>query len=516
MPKSNIMLIWNEREIANEVKRIIESKDNEYKVFIGGDTKTDTSLTVPGTIIEELKLCDQAIVLIEGRFNNITNPNVMYELGYAISVYGIERTSIYLIGCKTNELPSDMMGIWCSSIIKIENIVDSLTEEQISVLTTFKQNESQQNEKMGELFTSVCKKTNYFHGAADAVCKHFLKKSHLFKINKMDIIVHYYKYRELLINIKKNTPSSYFSFKCSEQDLSFFLLFFVQGAYFHDDYNDLKIFIQELDRERDTLCEILQYSIDFSLNAIDFFSNIKANRKRNTSFSHQLDKHTFYRVKKNLNQLRDDTLDYCECSDENKEYYLWLITSIDEILQYLFLVRAFSTTDSDEQEALFKLVIESAKNCHEGCEKIKTHSESFLSFDRNAFSRDKDFLYLFEAYIYRNMSNVYKQQEARELFHETLINSFEFRKKLFFSYCNRIEIPDSFERNLKMEYYLSWYECKKYLYSDTLPEEKRFHEQIDENGIREFLRKEKLYDKKMKYYSRRIEELIKSTKQGIE
>ena len=499
MPKSNVFIIWNEREIADEVKRRIESEDPEYRVFIGGDTGTDTSLTVPGTIIEELKQCDQAIALIDGRYRNVTNPNVMYELGFAISIYGLERTSIFLIGCTPDDLPSDMKGLWMKSIIPVKSIDDSLTAAQRGYVELLEKSDDVFLERLIKSYVAECRKSNYFADAAKKASKKFLDNNHAFKTEKMKIILRYYRYRELLTNWSQSP--SLLRYRCSEKDLSFFLLFFVQAAEFYDDYKDLRSAIQRINKYRASLCQMLQDSIDFSLAFLDFFLSIKSNENEELDFNYQLDEDTFFRVRNRLTALKKNYEDRRsgEKDRDDLEFSRWLIVSVDEILPYLYLVRANSTDDLDAQRELFQKVIDCAKACEQKCEEIRKQKNK----------NDQNILNLFQAYNYRNLSSALIRLGRNSEAKEAIRKSYDLRCWLYQSYCNDPTVPDAIERVLKMEYFLSWYECKTYL-DEAGSEEEGFHEPMIAKEVERFLRKEQFYDKRIRFYTDRIKKLVET------
>lgn len=497
MPKSNVFVIWNERELAEAVKKGIEATDPEYRVFIGGDTGTDTGLTVPGTIIEELKQCDQAIALIDGRYKNVTNPNVMFELGYAISIYGLERTAIYLIGASPDALPSDLKGLWLKSIIPVERIDDSLTDAQRLSIESLLESDERLKQELVSLHNAECRKRNYFNNAAGIVCRSFLDGDASFRTEKMKILVQYFRYRELVTNWSRSP--SLMRHKCSEKDLAFFLLFLVQGAEFYDDFMDLRTAIRQINASRDALCGMLQDSVDFALSFLDFFINIRAHDQKDTGVRYQLDEHAYYRVLKVFRGLKAHYEHAQPADADNREYARWLMASVDEVLPYVHLVRANSVYDAAEREALFRRAAEAAECSIQRCSELGKRRDE----------RDQNILNLFQAYNYRNMASAQIRLGDPAQAAAAIRRSLEFRRRLYDRYCNNPLVPDIVERNLKMEYYLSWYECRKHL-ADAGTEEERFHEPLDKKDIEHFLKKERYYDKRMRFYTERIRKLVEA------
>ena len=506
MAKSNVFVIWNEYSIADEVKKLIQASDSGYRVFVGGNTRKATSMTLPATVVKELKRCDQAVALIDGRYNSVQNSNVMYELGYAISLYGHKKTSIYLIGCSVDDLPSDLKGLWIDSIIPVESIDDSLEENQKTIIEQMEQSEELSIQKLADLSREECKKRNYYLKAAKKVSDDFLNKDSSFSTPKMKIIVNYYRYRELIIDWVQKP--SLFRYTCSEKDMAFFLLFLTQGANFYDDYIDLREAVQSIRRSSTSLCNMLRAAIRYSLNYLDFFLNIKP-KSGNPDFHYQLDSHTYYRVLNNLVELKGEFKNSDNNGTDHSEFSQWLVASIDEILPYLTLVRAHSVESMEEKNQLLNMVIEYCKTFINTAEELKKQMEQ-----KQTEELDNSILSLFLAYNYRNLFCAYKALEHKEDAKNALKKSYELRKDLYELFCNKMAIPDIFERNLKMEYYLSWYESKMYLNNEEL-EENKFHEAIDNEELKRFLEKEQFYDKRMKFYTVKIEDLIKQNEEYV-
>ena len=493
MPRSNIFVIWNEKEIADKVKEGIEARIPDYRVVVGGETRG--RMTIPETIVEEMRSCDRAIVLIEGHYKDPKNSNVMYELGYAISIYGYERTSIFLIGQSADWGPSDIRGTWLAGAIQFDSVDDSLTGEQKKCIEKIKLSDDRLKQNLAEQCIKECKKSNYFNNAAKLVCDRFLRLDFSFKTKKIDILLHYYGFRELITDWGKSPTLT--RFKCSEKDLSIFLLFFVQGAEFYDDYKDLREEIRKINRTRRSLCEMLQDSIAYSLNFLDFFLRIMPNDP-DSDARYQLDLASFNRVVKNFTDLKQKYENKLTGSidNEEREFSHWLLVSIDEILPYVHLVRACSVKKAEDRDKLLNEVIGYGKGFISRCEEL----EKIIDKD------DQGILELLQAYNYRNLSTAFGKLKMNSEAKEASKESYDLRKHLYVQYCNKTEVPDSIERFLKMEYFLAWHEYQKYSKAAD-PEAEDFYEPPIQDDLEHFLNKERFYDKRMKFYLDKIKEL---------
>ena len=105
--KDRVFIAWSgSSEIALKVKRALEDKN--YKCFIGGNEANDSNFASVGdTVLQQIKSCNQAIVIFQKRSDGHISNNLFFELGYALASYG--QTKVHCVRPKNEvlTLPSD-------------------------------------------------------------------------------------------------------------------------------------------------------------------------------------------------------------------------------------------------------------------------------------------------------------------------------------------------------------------------------------------------------------------------
>ena len=125
---SKVFIAWSGNlETAKKLGEYI-SKRAGYEAIVGGNLHDLKSNYVGGTIIEQMKKCDQGILLIQKNDASALSANLMFEWGYLLAKLNANKIHNYLINLEPNDsaLPSDLHGVWSYSL-KTEN----LTEEEI-------------------------------------------------------------------------------------------------------------------------------------------------------------------------------------------------------------------------------------------------------------------------------------------------------------------------------------------------------------------------------------------------
>ena len=148
MRNSRVFIGWSgpdNQEIARKVSNRLS--ESGFSSIIGGEWKA--SLTVSEEIIDQMNVCDFAIVLIEKEIRRNKqdeivsmgfNPNVMMELGYMLrKVSDHQRIRRVLLNLDPSELPSDLQGAWTLKVEKPdyekddaearERVLNSVTEK---------------------------------------------------------------------------------------------------------------------------------------------------------------------------------------------------------------------------------------------------------------------------------------------------------------------------------------------------------------------------------------------------
>lgn len=80
--KDRVFIIWSgSNEVAMNVKTIMESEGN-YVCSIGGNSDNDSTFSSIGdTVIQQIKNCNQAIVIFENRSDGKVSNNLFSNSG---------------------------------------------------------------------------------------------------------------------------------------------------------------------------------------------------------------------------------------------------------------------------------------------------------------------------------------------------------------------------------------------------------------------------------------------------
>ena len=90
--KDKVFIAWSgSNSVALKVKSILERKYN-YGCSIGGNAENNSKFSSVGdTVIQQIKSCNQAIVIFQNRKDGKVSNNLFFELGYVMAMYGMKR-----------------------------------------------------------------------------------------------------------------------------------------------------------------------------------------------------------------------------------------------------------------------------------------------------------------------------------------------------------------------------------------------------------------------------------------
>ncbi len=106
--KDKVFIAWSgSNSIALEVKRLLE-KDYNYVCSIGGNSDNSSKFSSVGdTVIQQIKSCNQAIVIFQNRKDGAVSNNLFFELGYVMAMYGMKKVHCVKRANEDVVLPSD-------------------------------------------------------------------------------------------------------------------------------------------------------------------------------------------------------------------------------------------------------------------------------------------------------------------------------------------------------------------------------------------------------------------------
>ena len=141
--KDRVFIAWSgTSELALRVKHILENRCN-YKCFIGGNGTNDSNFASVGdTVLQQIKSCNQAIIIFQKRGDGLISNNLFFELGYALASYGLTKVHCVKLANEDLMLPSDFDNSFVEPIddtdtdTLVEGIVNYfLARQKLSVNT---------------------------------------------------------------------------------------------------------------------------------------------------------------------------------------------------------------------------------------------------------------------------------------------------------------------------------------------------------------------------------------------
>lgn len=419
---SKVFIAWSGNlELAKKLRGKIGEMPG-YQALVGGNLHELNSNFVGGTIIEQMKQCDQAILLIQkNKQTNALSANTMFEWGYLLAKLKADRVHNYFIDLQPNDaaVPSDLHGLWSHTVT-----TEGKTEEQI----------------------------------ADELCGQFFASQRELRSNKMSLIMNR---AETLENVRKHNADPV----CSNYEMAQYLIALMYSANIYLDTRDETLAcLQDFQRnlsENARQSKELVLSLKIALNSLLLFKRV------------QFSKDEQYILLSDFYELRDEYEDILEYLQELKESELknLLIAFGYDFLSYLYLLIINGNELEPDEKA-------------EYCVKLYEHSQKTVdycaSLDKYALTENKQLCELLRSYMYRNMycalqcleeleegglPRTESKEERLEKIRYCLKNSLEQRKQLYFGY-NGGTTSTTFLNNLEMEYYLALAEYRLY---DTDP-----------------------------------------------
>lgn len=112
---STIFIGWGgNKELAIELEKKL--RDKGFNIVRGGGTPNQ--MFVGSQVIEQMKMCDRAIILVENYEKYGFSTNLMFEWGYLVGYKRIKRTHVFLIDKPKSDLPTDLSGIWAEEVTR--------------------------------------------------------------------------------------------------------------------------------------------------------------------------------------------------------------------------------------------------------------------------------------------------------------------------------------------------------------------------------------------------------------
>ena len=296
--KDKVFIAWSgSNEIAFRVKSILEKKYN-YVCSIGGNSDNNSKFSSVGdTVIQQIKSCNQAIVIFQNRRDGSVSNNLFFELGYVMAMYGMKK--VHCVKRKNEEviLPSDFDN----------SFVETL-------------NESGDDEAF-----------------AKNIVSYFISRQKMsINENKMYLINNRYIIHDKIVSHYSESGS-----KCSDYELAQYILFYMQAAHMFGDEKKTRKEISRFKQQHNyEFSNELSIAINMCLSFFDMLTNIKYSEALNDVY---IDQDTFWKFKNEYTNYYAEIID-----DDIGTFDEWAKLFIYEHLNYAFMLFARNETNSTD------------------------------------------------------------------------------------------------------------------------------------------------------------------------
>ena len=429
--KDKIFIIWSGTiEIPSKIKNELINRD--YKVFIGGNSDNNSQFSSVGdTVIQQMKTCNQAIVIFQNKDDGSVSNNLFFELGYVFSMYGATKVHCVKKYDEKVIMPSDFDSSFVEPI-KYDGSDDSFVKGILE----------------------------YFYA----------RQKMSVTENKMNLINNRYRIHDYIQSHYSESGS-----KCSDYELAQYILFYVQAG---DMFGDSKKICAELkefkDRHHLKFSDELSLAVDFGLSFFNMTSSIKSDNKMN-----------FYLDRNNYRIFRDDCKQHLAILDEINDtgtFDEWARLFIIEQFQYAILL--YLDYPEIKEDSLTKSLVRTREISMDIISTLDKMCKDQAIIDSNDH---KGLLSLFYAYTYRVMFLVAQKEGKKDEAFDWLVKTKKERTALKRNF-EAGSIDSKISETFSMEYYLTLIEYLKFgKYIDI--DEDELDDYMDE--IADFVKKSK-------------------------
>ncbi len=445
--KDHVFIIWSGTpDNAFQVKRQLELCN--YKCTIGGNSDNNsTYASVGDTVIQQMKSCNQAIVIFQNKEDGSVSNNLFFELGYVLSLYGPKKVHCVKKRKEQITLPSDFDNSF------VEPLSSETDEAFVADITSYFLN----RQKM-----SITE-------------------------NKMTLINNRYRMHDLIRRHYSEQGSL-----CSDYELAQYILFYVEaGQLFGDEKAILAELIKFKNDHQTEFSDEMQIAVNMGIAFYEMTTSIKLNEKGNC----YIERHVFRRFKDVFMQCLEDMNE-----DDYGVFDEWARVFISDQLTYAYNLIAYNEELGEETQQKHMLQVKKwAMQTIEDIEKLSSMPHIKENNDRRGL------LSLLYAYIYRNLFLYHKSRNEEAEMLDCLKKTKRERTSLKNNYAIG-SIDSKLYENFSMEYYLTLCECIQY--ADKLSLDEDEIEDYKEE-IREFINSYKKNDDSTLYISK-IKSIIAS------
>lgn len=348
--KDKVFIVWSgTSDVALDVKKILE-EEYDYSCRIGGNSDNSSDFSSVGdVVIQQMKECNQAIIIFQNRADGSVSNNLFFELGYTLSMYGQKKIHCVKMQGDSIVLPSDF---------------DNSFVEEIKC--------------MGDAQEFPRGIVDYFIGRQ----KMSINEDKMFLINN-----------RYMIHDKLESHYSESGSKCSDYELAQYILYYMQAAEMFGDvenvYNEIKDFKS---KHTFKFSDELAIAVNLCISFFEMYLNIKENTGGGDVY---LDKSDFWKFIKDGEHYLDILV-----SDKIGVFDEWAKVFITELLGFGYMLLGNNESFAQNlRTAAYQKCIEYSQKA---LENIVVLTETILSMDKDNHD-EKGLIAVFKSYIFRNL-----------------------------------------------------------------------------------------------------------------
>ena len=395
--KDKIFIGWSgNNDAALKIKRILEN-DYNYICCIGGNADNSSNFASVGdTVIQQIKSCNQAIMIFQNKADGSISNNLFFELGYVFSSYGAKKVHCVKKGDEQIVLPSDFDNSFVEPI------------------------KAEDEDKF-----------------VDGIIKYFLGRQKMsIDVNKMMLINNRYRIHDIL-----QTHYSEVGSRCSDYELAQYVLFYMQAAQMFGDCAIVERELQEFKKNHyHEFSSELALSIDIALN----FFELSASVRMGDGGTIYVDESAYFKFISAAQEILEDIQD-----DEAGTFDEWARVFASEHMTWAHNLYCGNIEDVDDEmrEIIYNKTLKSADECMRYMEILEKSTPSKENNDGVGL------ISIFKSYLYRNIYIAKKYLNHDDLL-EWMEKAKRERKTLLRNF-DKGSIDSKIYDNFRFEYYLA-------------------------------------------------------------
>lgn len=411
--KDKVFIIWSgDNNVAKRVKSILESEYN-YLCFVGGGfDQSRQMLSIGDTVIQQMNICNQAIVIFQNKAEGNISNNLFFELGFVVSEYGMRKVHCVRQQGEKIGLPSDFDNSFIEEINAYE-------KEEFA-------------RKIVEFFIARQKLSVF--------------------TDKMELISQRYKMHDLIQAHYAESGS-----KCSDYELAQYILFYMQSAVmFQDDEKVLDELLELKKRYNTKFSREINQSVQISIALLKIQSGLISQ-----GGVVYIDDETFRKFFSSTKNLLDEIE-----RDDSGIFDEWARVILSENIAYACSLYSQNPTIKED---IKKYINSNTIAYGEKCIKFILELESINN--KNDNNDETGLISVFRAYLYRHLYIAYRDNSPKDS--EKWLNcSLKMWKSLLSNFGDN-SIDSKLYENFEMEYYLTLIEYLEICRRDSVDEFER-------------------------------------------